>query len=116
MDAETTIERIQSRDGVVGFVICGSEKVDEKGEMHYEIHRKGQGMTKDSAQTYADRFSQLTNLARGVVRDLDPQNELLYFRIRAKKQEIMCAPKYDDSGDAKYHIVALQNTSQPQSQ
>lgn len=115
MDAETTIERIQGRDGVSGFVICGSEKVDEAGETHFEIHRKGQGMSKEAAQEYADRFSQLTSLARGVVRDLDPQNELLYFRIRAKKQEILCAPKYKETGEVKYHIVAVQDVPQPHS-
>jgi len=95
---------------VQGFVIAGKERVDEAGEKHYEIHRKGQQLSKDLAQKYADRFSELTSLARGVCRDLDPQNELQYFRIKAKKQEILVAPKYmGDGNDVKYHIIALQN-------
>mmetsp|Transcript_16716 Transcript_16716/g.29593 ORF Transcript_16716/g.29593 Transcript_16716/m.29593 type:complete len:121 (+) Transcript_16716:167-529(+) len=111
VDAETTIERIQAREGVAAFVICGAEKADETGEKHYEIHRKGQSMSNDQAQRYADRFSKLTSLARSVTRDLDPQNELLYFRIKAKKQEILIAPKYrTDNNDIKYHIITVQNT------
>jgi len=100
---------------VAAFVICGKEKVDETGATHYEIHRKGQNMAKDMAQRYADRFTQLATLARGVVRDLDPQNELLYLRVKAKKQEVLVAPKYQqESGDVKYHIVTLQNVNQAQ--
>jgi len=33
----------------------------------------------------------LTMQARGVVRDMDPKNELMYMRVRARKQEIMVA-------------------------
>ena len=111
VDAETAIERIQGRDGVSAFVICGAQKLDESGEKHYEIHRKGQAMPKELAQKYADRFSELTGLARAVVRDLDPQNELQFFRIKAKKQEILVAPKYGPDNAPLFHIVALQSVS-----
>lgn len=30
--------------------------------------------------------------ARGTVRDIDPQNDLTFLRIRSKKNEIMVAP------------------------
>jgi hypothetical protein len=111
VDAETAIERIQGRDGVNAFVICGAQKLDENGENHYEIHRKGQAMPKEVAQKYADRFSELTGLARAVVRDLDPQNELLFFRIKAKKQEILVAPKYGPDNAPLFRIIALQSMS-----
>ena len=35
---------------------------------------------------------QLTSKARGVVRTLDPQNDLTFLRVRSKKHEIMIAP------------------------
>ena len=47
-----------------------------EGGKHYEIHRKGQNTERQVAQNFADRFSNLTKLARHVVRDLDPQVSL----------------------------------------
>lgn len=44
---------------------------------------------------YAANISQLAVKARSVVRDLDPQNELTFLRIRSKKHEIMVAPDKD---------------------
>ncbi len=111
VDAETTIERIQGREGVVGFVISGKPKVNETGESHHEIHRKGQNMTKESAQKYADTFSELTIFARKIVRDLDPKDDLQFFRAKTKKQEVLVSQKCDDSGDVKYHIIAVQNVN-----
>ena len=37
----------------------------------------------------------LATKARGVVRDLDPKNELRYLRVRAKKAEILVAVDED---------------------
>ena len=34
----------------------------------------------------------LTAKARSVVRDLDPQNDLTFLRVRSKKHELMIAP------------------------
>lgn len=34
----------------------------------------------------------LIDKAKSVVTDLDPSNELMVFRVRSKKQEIMLAP------------------------
>ncbi|KFV06691.1 Dynein light chain roadblock-type 2, partial [Pterocles gutturalis] len=40
---------------------------------------------------YAYHFQQLIMQARSAVRDIDPQNDLTFFRIRTKKHEIMIA-------------------------
>ncbi|CAE7690504.1 Dynlrb2 [Symbiodinium sp. CCMP2592] len=50
--------------------------------------------TLDSKQTlqYSALISQLAAKARSVVRELDPQNDLTFLRIRSKKHEIMVAP------------------------
>ena len=41
---------------------------------------------------YACLITQLAQKARNFVRDLDPQNDLTFLRVRSKKNEIMVAP------------------------
>jgi dynein light chain roadblock-type len=41
---------------------------------------------------YAGLLQSLTAKARSLVRDIDPQNDLTFLRIRSKKHEIMVAP------------------------
>lgn len=50
--------------------------------------------TLDNASTvqYAGLIHQLLMKARSTVRDIDPQNDLTFLRIRSKKNEIMIAP------------------------
>lgn len=50
--------------------------------------------TLDNSTTvqYAGLITQLTSKARSTVRDIDPQNDLTFLRIRSKKHEIMVAP------------------------
>ncbi|XP_073797719.1 dynein light chain roadblock-type 2 isoform X2 [Danio rerio] len=55
---------------------------------------------------YAGLLHQLTMKARSAVRDIDPQNELTFLRIRSKKHEIMVAP------DKEYLLIAIQNPSE----
>lgn len=58
--------------------------------------------TLDNASTvqYAANIHQLLMKARGIVRDIDPQNDLTFLRVRSKKNEIMIAP-----GKEKYTYV-----------
>lgn len=60
--------------------------------------------TLDNASTvqYAGNIHQLLMKARGIVRDIDPQNDLTFLRVRSKKNEIMIAP-----GKEKYTYVML---------
>lgn len=56
--------------------------------------------TMDNSTTvqYAGLMHSLIMKARGTVRDIDPQNDLTFLRIRSKKNEIMVAPgKAEDS-------------------
>lgn len=50
--------------------------------------------TLDNASTvqYAGLIHQLVMKARSTVRDIDPQNDLTFLRVRSKKNEIMIAP------------------------
>ncbi|TPX34205.1 hypothetical protein SmJEL517_g03100 [Synchytrium microbalum] len=58
--------------------------------------------TLDAEKTvqHAALITQLTAKARSVVRDLDPQNDLTFLRIRSKKHEIMVAP------DKEYILIS----------
>ncbi|NXQ85018.1 DLRB2 protein, partial [Nyctibius grandis] len=51
---------------------------------------------------YASLIRELTMKARSAVRDLDPENDLTYLRIRSKKHEIMVA------ADKERLLIAVQ--------
>ncbi|NXO04334.1 DLRB2 protein, partial [Rhinopomastus cyanomelas] len=63
--------------------------------------------TMDNTTTvrYAALLHQLTRHARSTVRDIDPQNDITFLRIRSKKDEIMVAP------DKDHALIVVQNTS-----
>ncbi|MFN9897280.1 MAG: roadblock/LC7 domain-containing protein [bacterium] len=46
-------------------------------------------------ETIAASIAQLAMKARSVVRDLNPLNDLTFFRVRAKNREIMVAPSQE---------------------
>lgn len=45
-----------------------------------------------STVQYAGLIHQLVMKARSTVRDIDPQNDLTFLRVRSKKNEVMIAP------------------------
>lgn len=45
-----------------------------------------------ASQQYAALIKSLSDKARSTIRDIDPTNELVFFRIRTKKHEILVAP------------------------
>jgi len=61
--------------------------------------------TLDNSTTvqYVGLLHQLTMKARSTIRDIDPQNDLTFLRIRSKKHEIMVAP----GGSAHYQPFLL---------
>lgn len=54
------------------------------------------------SKTIAKHIVPLTNLAKTVVRTIDPCDELIYFRIKSKKDEILIA--HDDN----FSIISIQ--------
>lgn len=64
--------------------------------------------TLDNIQTqqYSTLVTQLAVKARDVVRDLDPENQLTFLRIRSKKHEIMIAET------KPYLLIVIQNPSE----
>ena len=49
-------------------------------------------MDNSTTVQYAGLIHQLTAKARSTVRDIDPQNDLTFLRVRTRKGEIMVAP------------------------
>eukprot|EP00798_Chlamydomonas_sp_ICE-L_P021785 gene21785-28804_t len=84
-DVEATLARVQNHKGVLGTVV-----VDNATGITLRT-------TLDEALTkqYADMIPDLGVLARNMVRDIDPMNDLEFLRIRSYKHEIMVAAKPD---------------------
>ncbi|NP_001297961.1 dynein light chain roadblock-type 1 [Esox lucius] len=93
-EVEETLKRIQSQKGVQGIIIVNAEGIPIK-------------TTLDNSSTvqYAGLIHQSVMKARSTVRDIDPQNDLTFLRIRSKKNEIMIAP------DKDYFLIVIQNPS-----
>ncbi|XP_002731040.1 dynein light chain roadblock-type 2-like [Saccoglossus kowalevskii] len=94
-EVENTLKRIQGHKGVLGLIVVNPEGI---------ILRT----TLDNSTTLqlANSIQQITALAKSVVRDVDPQNDLTFLRIRSKKNEIMVAP------EDGYLLVVIQNPSE----
>ncbi|XP_029906485.1 dynein light chain roadblock-type 1 [Myripristis murdjan] len=93
-EVEETLKRIQSQKGVQGIIIVNSEGIPIKTTMD-----------NSSTVQYVGLIHQLVMKARSTLRDLDPQNDLTFLRIRSKKNEIMIAP------DKDYFLIVIQNPS-----
>ncbi|KAI9136612.1 hypothetical protein BKA69DRAFT_1033436, partial [Paraphysoderma sedebokerense] len=91
-EVEETLKRLSSHKGVQGIVVVNSEGIPIR-------------TTLDNSLTvqYSALITQLAAKAKSVVRDLDPQNDLTFLRIRSKKHEIMVAP------DKEYLLIVIQN-------
>ena len=83
-DVDDTIKRIASHKGVEGILIFNYEGVALKSTMSRELTTQ-----------YAGLFVQLILKARGVVRSIDAENDLLFLRVRTKNHEVLVAPDKD---------------------
>ena len=77
-EVEETLKRINSHKGVQGIVIMNTDAVPIRSTMDPQMATKFSGLIKP-----------LADKARSCVRDLDPQNDLTFLRIRSKKHEIL---------------------------
>uniref|UniRef100_A0A8C8J766 Dynein light chain roadblock n=1 Tax=Oncorhynchus tshawytscha TaxID=74940 RepID=A0A8C8J766_ONCTS len=96
-EVEETLKRIQTHKGVIGTIVVNAE-----GKQYNPITT----LITSTKVDYAGLLHQLTMKARSTVRDLDPQNDLTFLRIRSKKHEIMVAP------DKEYLLIVIQNPSE----
>ena len=96
-DVEETLKRINAHKGVLGILICNNDGVVIRST--YETNHA----TKMSAHS-----APLLTKAVHMVRDLDPQNDLLFLRLKSKKHEIMVR-----SSSPRYHFVAASFINRP---
>lgn len=94
---EEMLARIAVMGGVEGYVIVDSEGA---------VLRQSKGMNNETAAKCGMEMMRLTQKARHVVRDLDPSNDLQFFRLKATEREILAAP-----GEG-FLVIVIQNVGQ----
>ena len=95
-EVEERITRIKNHKNVLGLLI-----VDEDGKFLRSTMSSSNNDV--MPKQYAKKVTELAKRARSVVRDIDPMNDLTFFRVRSKKQEIMVAP------DKNLFLIVIQN-------
>eukprot|EP00794_Sanderia_malayensis_P006324 gene6324-7049_t len=65
-------------------------------------------MDNGTTQQYIAMSKSLTRLARGLIRDIDPVNDLHVLRIKTKRSEIMIAPE-PQSREKESYLIVVQN-------
>ena len=85
-EVEERINRIKNHKGIEGLLI-----VDEEGKA-LRSQFANHGHNDQLPKIYADAITKLAKKARSVVRDINPNNDLTFFRIRSKKKEVLVAP------------------------
>ena len=91
-EVEEAVKRINSHKGVLGILIVNTDGIPIKTTLEpAETVQLGALVTHFAKKT------------RGVIQQLDPENELTFVRVRSKKHEILIAP------DDDYTLVVLQN-------
>lgn len=90
-EAEDAMKHLQSHKGVVGTITVNSHGIPIKSSY-------------DSITTIhcTSLLGSLTDLAKIIISDLDPENELVFLRVRSKNQEIIVAPSKD------YTLIVMQ--------
>ncbi|KAM4640250.1 dynein light chain roadblock-type 2 [Amazona ochrocephala] len=91
-EVEESLKRIQSHRGVIATIVMNAEGIPVRTTLD-----------NSTAVQYAALLQKLIMKARSTVRDIDPQNDLTFLRIRSKKHEIMVPP------DKDYLLVVVQN-------
>ena len=98
-EVEERILRIRGHKGVMGLLI-----VDENGKVLRTTMNTTGDKDQPNPRQIAAKITDLAKKARSVVRDIDPQNDLTFFRVRTKKSEVMVAP------DKNLFLIVLQAT------
>ncbi|EKX54515.1 hypothetical protein GUITHDRAFT_156873 [Guillardia theta CCMP2712] len=91
-EVEETLRRLQGHKGVQGVVIVNQDGIPIRSTFDQSV-----------TVQYASLITQLSSKARSAVRELDPQNDLTFLRVRSKKHEIMVAP------DKDYLLIVIQD-------
>ncbi|EKX35072.1 hypothetical protein GUITHDRAFT_80129 [Guillardia theta CCMP2712] len=91
-EVDETVKKLSEYPGFVGFLIINADGIPIRTSME-----------KGEAVHYAGLLSLLANKARSSIRELDPQNDVTFLRLRSNKHEIIIAP------DKEYILIVIQN-------
>ncbi|XP_074534583.1 dynein light chain roadblock-type 2-like [Halichoeres trimaculatus] len=93
-EVEETLKRIENHKGVIGTIVVNADGIPIRS-------------TLDNSTTlrYAALFRQLSMMAQSTVREIDPQNDLTFLRIRTKEHEILASLEDD------FLLIAIQKPS-----
>ena len=97
-DFEERINRISGHPGVGTLLI-----VNDQGRIITQRHKQNAA---PAPQHIANHITDLAMKARSVVRDIDPMNDMTFFRVRARRKEILVAP------DKHLFLIVIQDTDQ----
>jgi dynein light chain roadblock-type len=79
-ELEETLKRILSYKGVIGVLIMNNQGITIKSTLDNDLTFQ-----------YSSLFSQFTEKAKSIIKELDNTNDLTFLNIRSKKHEIMIA-------------------------
>jgi predicted regulator of Ras-like GTPase activity (Roadblock/LC7/MglB family) len=81
-EIKSTIDRIESSEGVVGTIIVRDDGTQEHSNIDPTV-----------CQRYVKTMKMLMELARSAVREIDPkgEDELEFFRVQLGKKEFLAA-------------------------
>lgn len=91
-EAEEILNRIKNHNGVLGILVVNNDGLIIKSTFDQQ-----------QSDLHASLLTQLSDKARDVVRELDPQNDINFLRLRSKKHEIMIAP------DKEFTLIVVQD-------
>ena len=80
-DVEKVLRRIQTHRGVVALMVTNRDGLVLRSNVDI-----------NTTKLYAVQYQKLIKMAHSAVRELDPENELRFIRVRNKQHEIMVAP------------------------
>ncbi|ORX96249.1 dynein light chain roadblock-type 1, isoform CRA_b, partial [Basidiobolus meristosporus CBS 931.73] len=91
-EVDEHLKRLASRKGVKGVVIVNKEGLSIRSTLDTALTKQ-----------YSTLFTNLVNMAKSTVHEIDPQNEVTFLRVRTKKHEVMIAPNPD------YYFITIFN-------
>lgn len=83
-EVDRVLRRIQGHPGVMALMVTNREGLALRSNLDIT-----------TTKNYALQYGNLIEMASSAVRELDPQNELRFIRVRSKEHEIMVAPTDD---------------------
>ncbi|XP_045145018.1 dynein light chain roadblock-type 1-like [Echinops telfairi] len=94
-EVEETLKRLQRQKGVQGIIVVTEEGIPFKSTMD-----------NPTTPQHTNLMHNFILKARSTVREIDPQKDLTFPRIRSKNNEIMVAP------DKDYFLIVVQNPTE----